>query len=333
MLLGVPIVELIEQRSSNGDEPSASGQELASSGREVPDWLRNHLKLLIVIDVVAASSATVLSQLMAFGLQHAELEVRGVRIPYLTAIVGVVPLWLTVLATSGCYDLGPFGLPARELRRVINAAVHFLAVMAVAYYIVHLEQLGRDFMVAIVPLATALTLAGRAVARWQLQVRRNHGSALRRAAILGTRSNVARLLEHLEKHPSAGIEPVAALVPDGDGHFRLNGFEVPVLGRPDEVLRVLTHTGADVLFITSNLPSGELRALTWALQGNGVEVLVAPTVTQLARPLEVRPVAGLPLLFVDLTTSRFTPLGQRPSTSTANRGDHVDDPAGLDISP
>jgi FlaA1/EpsC-like NDP-sugar epimerase len=302
-MLGAAIVESIEHRSNNGKEPAAT----APLRREVPGWLRRHLKLLVLVDVIAAASATLLSQFMAFGLQHAELELRGVEIPYITAMAGVVPLWLVVLGTSGCYDLGPFGLPAGELRRVINAGAHFLAVMAVAYYIVHLEQLGRDFMIAIVPLATALTLAGRTAARWQLQVRRRRGYAIRRAVVLGSRPNVARLLAHLEHHPSGGIEPVAALVPDDGGPLQVNGAKLPVLGQPGDVLQVMSDTGADLLFITSNLAPGELRALTWALEGSGVEVLVAPTVAQLAGLLEVHPIAGLPLLYVDLTVSDSRP--------------------------
>jgi hypothetical protein len=48
------------------------------------------------------------------------------------------------------------------------------------------------------------------------------------------------------------------------------------------------------------MTSRDLRRLTWRLEGTGVAVMVAPTFAGLAGPrLDVRPVAGLPLLYVD----------------------------------
>jgi FlaA1/EpsC-like NDP-sugar epimerase len=270
-----------------------------SMRRDMPVWLWRHVKVLVLIDVVAATAATLISQFMAFGLQHADLSVRGATIPYPAAILAVVPTWLAVLATSRCYDVAPFGTSPGEVRRVIGAGTQFLALMAMAYYVVHLEQLGRDFMIAIVPLATGLTLAGRAGARVGLLIQRSRGHAVRRAVVMGPRNNSVRLLDHLAHHPASGIAPVAALVTDDEGALRVNGFEIPVVGRPEDALATIERTGGDLLIVTGSLAPGELRTLTWALEGTGVDVLVAPSVTHLASLIHVRPVAGLPLLYVD----------------------------------
>lgn len=301
------IVEsIVERLARNGEKPSPSRLAAAPADARLaadpPAWLRRHAKTLIVVDVLAGASATLLSQFLAFGLQHAELWVRGFKIPYLMAVFAVVPTWLAVLAAAGCYDVGPLGTPSRETRRVVNAAMHFLALMAVAYYVAHVEQLGRDFMIAIVPLATAMTLGGRAVARLGLLLQRSRGHAVRRAIVMGPRDASERLLEHLAHHPTAGITPVAALLSGDDLVLRANGSSIPVAGGPEDALALLTSTDADLLLISGGLAPGELRTLTWALEGTGVDVLVAPTMAQFTRLLDVRPIAGLPLLLVDYSS-------------------------------
>lgn len=263
-----------------------------------PRWLRRRLTTLVVLDGVAAIIATLASQLLAFGFAHAELVIRGTDVPYAAAMLAVVPTWICVLATSGGYDIGPFGEPTSTTRRVVNAGTHFLALMAVAYYLVHLEQLGRDFMIAIAPLATGFTLAGRAIGRTGLRVQRGRGHSTRHAVVVGPSSSSRPLLSHLGHHPEAGVVPVAALFP-ADDLIDVNSLEVPVVGTPDDLFATLASTQADLVLLTGNLRPGELRDLTWKLEGRGVDVLVAPTVTQMAAYFDVRPVAGLPLLYVD----------------------------------
>jgi hypothetical protein len=81
--------------------------------------------------------------------------------------------------------------------------------------------------------------------------------------------------------------------------LRSNGYDIPILGQPADALAALARIDADLLIVTGRMAAGELRALSWALEGTGVEMLVAPSVPQLAKVLDIRPVAGLPLLYVD----------------------------------
>lgn len=265
-----------------------------------PAWLRRHLRLLVLLDAIAVAAATLSAKMLSFGPGPDHLTVRGLEIPYNTLAALTVPTWLVVLGMSRSYDIGPFGTGHREMRRVVSAAAHFLALIAVAYYVVHLERLGRGFLIVIVPLATGFTLLGRFGARGWLQVQRSRGQAMRRAVVLGPRRQARLLADHLLAHPGAGVVPVAALVPGESAALPAGGLRLPVAGTPDDVLGALGDVGADLLLITGSLAPGELRKLTWQLEGSGVDVLVAPTVGRINRPqLDVRPVAGLPLLYVD----------------------------------
>ena len=54
---------------------------------------------------------------------------------------------------------------------------------------------------------------------------------------------------------------------------------------------------------TSALSSRELRELAWDLEGTGIDLIVAPAITDVTGPrIHVRPVAGLPLLHVEEPT-------------------------------
>jgi exopolysaccharide biosynthesis polyprenyl glycosylphosphotransferase len=91
---------------------------------------------------------------------------------------------------------------------------------------------------------------------------------------------------------------------------------VPVLGRPADVLTVLQVARADAVVLTawSDVGQEELRRLSWDLEGTGVQLLVAPRLTEVATPrLHIRTVGGMPLL--DVQEPEFT--GVRRAVKTA----------------
>jgi FlaA1/EpsC-like NDP-sugar epimerase len=286
-----------------------------NGGARRPLWLRQHVALLVVFDALAAGLAGGTSRVLAFGLEGpADLPVRSLTIPYSLIALAAVPTWIVVLAIAGAYDVGPFGAPSREIGTVVRAGATFLALIAVAYFLLHLEQLGREFLAPIVPLAVGFTLAGRFGAQLVLRERRRRGHGFRRAVVVGSRSRVGDLVRHLADHRFGGLEPVAACVPGDRTPVPYNGRDVPVLGGSDAVLSTLRQTGADSVVVAGNLEPGEMRSLAWSLEGRGIDVLVVPTPAEHELVIEARPVAGLPLLYVDVEA---TPVDGRPHPSDA----------------
>jgi FlaA1/EpsC-like NDP-sugar epimerase len=306
------------ERHRQPNEPTRTGRAPFNGNaprRSAPNWLRKHVQVLVLLDAAAAAAATFASKALAFGLgSNAELHVRSVHVPYAAFMIVSVPTWLAVLATSRCYDVGPFGTGNGEARRVVSAGAHFIAVLAVAYYLLHIQNLGRGFLAGIVPFAIGFTLLGRALARYQLRLQRVRGHATRRAVVMGLPRNTGLLLDHLAAHPHTGIAPVLVAVPGGEANLETGASTADLhvideLANVPDVLRALTATGADLLIVTGGMTGSDLRTLTWRLEGNGVPVMVAPTVAGLAGPqLDVRPVAGLPLLYVDHASLGLTPV-------------------------
>jgi FlaA1/EpsC-like NDP-sugar epimerase len=263
------------------------------------DWLRRRTLLLVVVDAAAAAAATSLAKIWNFGLDSADLQVRSLTIPYLALVGATVPTWLAVLAVTGGYDVGPFGTVTREYGRVVRAGANFLAVVAVTYFVLHLENFARGFLVATVPLAVIFTIGSRAVLRWRDGVLRSRGLIARRAVVVGSRRSVGDIVRHLGEHPASGLVVVGACVPGPVEPMLAAGGSVPVLGGTDAVLGALQRSGADTVIFTGSLALGRVRTLAWKVEGSGVDVFVMPALTHRTAQLDVRPVAGLPLLHVD----------------------------------
>lgn len=282
--------------SATGPRVNGDGA-LVLTSRARPGWLRRHVVLLVALDVIAVGVATLVAHGWRFGLGTADLDTRTFAI---LAVV-IPPTWLGVLAVTGCYGVDPFGTTAGEWRRVVRAGANFLALVAVAYFVGKLEGVGRGLLVAVVPLAVLLTLLLRAVGRWHLVRRRRRGHASRRTLVVGSRRSVGHMLDHLARHPDAdaALHPVAAWTPDRRGPAGVDGHELQVFGAPESVLDALSQCAADTLVFTGGPALERIRDLAWRLEGSGVDVFVVPTLTKPATPLDVRPVAGLPLVYVN----------------------------------
>ena len=74
-------------------------------------------------------------------------------------------------------------------------------------------------------------------------------------------------------------------------------------------------TCADMVAVASSESFGseEVRRLAWRLEGSGVAIALVPALTDVAGPrIHVRPVAGLPLMYVEEPDSRDRNWSPRP---------------------
>src|SRR5207249_4668464 len=109
---------------------------------------------------------------------------------------------------------------------------------------------------------------------------------------------VGTLPEALEVHVAITRNPAAGLVPVGihliEGYAPSPGQTTPVpvyAGR--DVLTLVRELAADTIAICGSASSapGELRRLAWQLEGTGVDLVVAPQLTDIAGPrVHIRPV-------------------------------------------
>lgn len=253
-----------------------------------PRWLTTYTAVVVGLDAAAMAAATLTAKISWLGIDPESLHIRSFSVPYGALTLATVPTWLVILALAGAYDLGPFGGGRGVWPRIVRAGAQLLAVVAVSYYILHLAMLGRGVLAGAIPLAVALTLAGRAAATAGLAVLRRRGHAHRTALVMGSQRGIDSFLEHVGSHLEAGIDVVGTVVVDECDNASLLASDA------------LARTRSESLVVTGGLAQGELRDIAWMLEGTGIELLVTPTPSDIeGLRSELRPVAGLPLLHLD----------------------------------
>jgi exopolysaccharide biosynthesis polyprenyl glycosylphosphotransferase len=124
---------------------------------------------------------------------------------------------------------------------------------------------------------------------------------MRRVIAVGGPSGISEVVEALRRSRYVGYEVVGACLPVGIA-IEPERFAVPIVGRVKDTRRLCDDLGADtVLVARGGFDSAqELRRIAWELEGTSIDLVVVPSVTDVAGPrIHVRPVAGLPLLHVE----------------------------------
>lgn len=118
-----------------------------------------------------------------------------------------------------------------------------------------------------------------------------------RLLVAGSGPHIARVAAVLRRERWLGYCPVGALPTDED-----SPDDLPVVGSPDDVLEAVRATGAHgVLFAEGSFAkAGDFNEMARQLEDHQAQMIVVPTLTDIAAErIDVRPVAGMPLVFVD----------------------------------
>jgi exopolysaccharide biosynthesis polyprenyl glycosylphosphotransferase len=119
--------------------------------------------------------------------------------------------------------------------------------------------------------------------------------------LVGTFTEAIDVFAAVTRVPGAGLVPVGIHLTEGYAKSRTADSPVPVFAGRD-VLGLVRDLGADTIAVCGAARSepGELRRLAWQLEGTGIDLVVAPQLTDIAGPrVHIRPVEGLPLLHVE----------------------------------
>ena len=265
-----------------------------------PHWERAYVANLVFTDLLCALAAAFAAHLVRFGGVAANVAGTS-EVPYLALAAGFGPVWIAAMGLGGAYSHRILGTGSDEYRRLINVTVRLLAGIALLSYATQL-RLARGFVAVALPLALLLTAVARHVLRKRLHTRRAMGQAMEDVLVVGTVAEVKELVRHFRRSPHAGFRVMGAAVAKPAVAVDVDGEPVPVLCTPANILEGLANTQADAVAVasTSSFEDGALQRLAWELEGSGIDLVVAPAVTDVAGPrISVRPIAGLPLLHVE----------------------------------
>ena len=289
-------------------EVAAAGRSRQPRSAARPLWEAVYALALVLVDALAVTVASALALVLRFndtGPGSAGDAVGTTDLTYAVLVVALTPAWVGVLALSRAYEARLLGVGSEEFKRVTVGSMRFLALVCILAFVVK-AQLSRGYLLVAVALGTVLLLLSRFAARKVLHGRRLRGQCLHRVVAVGSREEVASLLATVRREPYAGLSVVGVALPDYDsGPYLDDAGELPSLSPARTLAARLPSVGADTEAVvgTSALSSRELQELAWDLEGTGTDLVVAPSLTDVAGPrIHVRPVAGLPLLHVEEPT-------------------------------
>jgi len=273
-----------------------------------PRPLSGFVRRIAVTDVLVIIWAVMAAQLLRFGPESFEAIVSAnpltsLDLDYTSFTVGLIVAWVLMLRLHGAYDHRILGHGPEEYKAVAAASFQLFALVAIASYVLRLD-VARGYVAMAMPAGILDLLFARWLWRRWLTMHRARGLMSR---------SVMGLIQALNSVPEAGYHVVAACC--GDANSKCIG-EIPVLGDESQAAEIARQIGANTVACTSSprFDSGGLRRLGWALEGQDVDLVVVPRLTDVAGPrVLTRPVAGLSLLHVEAPA--FT--GPRLAVKTA----------------
>ncbi|WP_026185737.1 sugar transferase [Salinispora pacifica] len=261
--------------------------------------LRSYLRALVVLDTAALSLAVLLGYLTRFGIGPPG----GAVLPYAVFAPGLVLAWLVSLKALRCYDDRVVGYGADEYRRVGVASLRLASGVVIVGWILDVG-VPRGFLVTSFAAGVVGLELARFVARKRLHRSRARGRGWsRKVLVVGDAAHVLELVHTLRRELYAGYQVIGACIPDvllAPVPQQLG--DVPVVGSFRGIPEAATAIGADTVAVTASgeLTATRLRRLGWQLESTGVDLVVAPALTDVAGPrIHTRPVAGLPLIHVE----------------------------------
>jgi exopolysaccharide biosynthesis polyprenyl glycosylphosphotransferase len=124
---------------------------------------------------------------------------------------------------------------------------------------------------------------------------------VQRVVVVGAPSGIEEVQRILERESYTGYQVIGACRPDA-ATWEAGATRTPILGSTADIREICRQAAADTVLVTRGGYDGstELRRIAWSLEGSDVDLVVVPSLTDIAGPrISMRPVAGLPLLHVE----------------------------------
>jgi len=279
--------------------PKATGTKLGFSRVDRPllrrDPLRVYATRAIALDVIAITIAGITGFVLRWAIPF---NVDFGDLTYVSLVVIVVTAWVLVLTLRGAYDTRILGVGSEEFKRVVTATATVFGTVAVVAFALKLD-LSRGFVLITFVVGLLLLLAVRWSLRAWLRHERRYGNFLHRTIVIGSEPTMSEIVDLLDRDPVAGFTVVDIVdEPAGEDGQTPDGLNAWL----DEVMTRIDLLDADTVAIAGSPSMGQdlVQRLAWRLEGPRVDLLVAPSIGDIAGPrVTMRAAADLPLLHLD----------------------------------
>ena len=278
------------RRALHGALDALAGVLTGPGDRLWSAWARTYQLLAVGLDLLIAFAAVAV---VCAGV----LSVPAL----LTVATSAAVLLVSLIAFHHGYAPARAGAGPGELVAIFRGGVILAAIALAAAYVTDIA-LPRPLLLGALPVTLAAIAASRLVQRTLLRRGRRRGRLVRPTVVVGDWEHVEPLLETLGESAQYGFSPVGFCGPQAPA----GAPSVPLLGGVEDLPRIVRDVGAEVVIVSAAAVSAAgLRQLSWALEGTGVQFLVAPNLLEVGVPrIAVQPTAGMALLDVSIGASR-----------------------------
>jgi len=212
----------------------------------------------------------------------------------------IILIWVTAILMFGGYRPQVFGAGLDEYRCLVSASLLTAAAVGIGCFLLQLP-LSRGFFVLAFLIGIPALVGGRFLLRSSIHRARARGALQQSVVIAGHESHVDDVAAVLSREKWLGYNVLGALTPEvGARSSTISG--IPLLGSSSSVAEIAVGSGADVVFLAGGAvdSAAEVRRLAWDLEHEDIPVVIAPSVTDVARErIRMRPVGGLPLIHLE----------------------------------
>jgi exopolysaccharide biosynthesis polyprenyl glycosylphosphotransferase len=209
--------------------------------------------------------------------------------------------WIAMLAFFGTYRTHQLSSGVEEYKNVVNSSAVTAGFVGIACYLAKVP-LSRGFFVLSFVIGVPLLVLGRVLLRRGLHAARRRGLFLHRVLVAGDLAHIDEIATIMHRESWLGYRVVGALRAHDQTDLAATTVGVRYVGDAIGAAEAATRLRADAIIVAGGAfrSSVDLRRAQWALEDQHVQVIVAPSITDVARErVTVRPVAGLPLVHLE----------------------------------
>lgn len=267
-------------------------------------WQSAYVRRLFWTDTVIVVLSVVLAHIVRFG--HESLLAAQIdALNYTLISIGLAAAWLVSLRMFRTRSRRVIGSGYDEYQRIVSATLWLFGFIAIAALVFNME-LARGYLAIALPVGLFGLLVSRWLWRKVVARKRRRGEFATSVLVVGGARAVRHLGSSFERKFTDGFRVVGVCVPRYSGvvgeAIDVDGRDVPIFGDEHSIVEALVASGADTVAVTATETLGPegIKDLVWQLEPLDADLVVATGVVDVAGPrLEMRPVAGLPLIHVE----------------------------------
>jgi len=263
---------------------------------------------MVMADTATTTVALALSLLLYSNLADLSLS-------YAIPIAAIsIPFWPALYGQQGLYAARPLSRRIEELRRLVNATVMGVVVLAGVSVVLEISP-SRGWLITAGLSVFSLVALEREIIRQTVARRRAEGQLSRKVVLVGDNCEADELVTMLQQSRELGYRVVGRVsdeIPDADQPLTPS-HRLPYLGNTEDILDVVRTAGADsVVVATTGISLDSANRLVRDLTREGIYVELSSAMRDIAtRRVTLRPLGRYPVMCVEPVTSTWRSVAKR----------------------